>query len=283
MVFLTGSSGFLGREILKKLLAQRIAVSYSYRRRLPEGAEATAGIKADFCSGVITPDIFKGCSVIIHCAGLIQGRKQELLEANYLATQRILRLAAAVGVKKIVYISSIDALLFNNAYAQSKLKAEESVRKSGLDWVIIRPSIIFGLGDNKNIALLAKIIRWIPIVPLPFCGRFCWEPVFVGDLADYIIVSSLDDKVKNKAINVVGSQKLTFKDIVKILSEHHKTKTVTFGIPACAMQVIRHCFLAVLGKDKCESIFSAFCDKIVPGGSEKVYLKTKLGDIYVPA
>lgn len=283
MIFLTGSTGFLGKVVLKKLLDSNIPVRCSYRSYIPLDNKNVTYIKADLCSPTLTGDLFKGCSVIIHCAGLIKGERHELMQSNCFITKRVVENAISSNyVKKIIYLSSVDTLLLNNAYAQSKRLAEEAVINSGLGWVIIRPSLIFGMDDNKNITVLNKIVKKFHVLPLPFCGDFKWEPVFVGDLADYIIKIAQDEDVKNKEINVVGPESMSFKEIINILSSHNNVRPVIISLSSRFMNFLRSFFFVFLGEDKYNNIFSGFCDKIISenNNSEKVYLKTKLRDIY---
>ncbi len=283
MIFLTGSTGFLGKNILNKLASFNLPVCCSYRGKLPSKLTNVTYIKADFTAPSLPTDIFKGCSIIIHCAGLIKGGRRQLMEDNYLATKRIIESAISIGcVKKIIYISSIDVLLLDTLYAQSKRLAEESVKTSGLNWIIVRPSLIFGKEDKKNVGLLNSIIKKHLVIPLPSSGNFMWEPAFVDDLADYILKFVQNNSSENMTFNVVGPEKISFKEIIHVLSDYNKTRALTIPIPGYLMKAMKFVFITIFGKSRYDNVFSSFQDKIISenNNSEKVFLKTKLKDVY---
>lgn len=275
MILLTGSSGFLGKAVLDKLLSAGLKVRCTYRNNIPFEHNDISWIKADLSSSQLPEDLMDKCSVVIHCAAAITGSRELLKRTNLQATEQLVALAEKARAKKFVFISSIDAVLFDHAYAQSKKEAEKAVKNSGLDWLIIRPSVIFGEQDAKNLAALNKLIKKLPVIPLPYNGRFKWQPVYVDDLAELIVNLSRDEQFKNKAVNAVGPEQLSFREIVRILQEHNHVRKMTLPLPGFIMAPLR----IIAG-----GICSSFQDKLLGKGAEgqTIQLRTRLAEVYRP-
>jgi nucleoside-diphosphate-sugar epimerase len=282
VIFLTGGSGFLGKAVLDKLLDAGLAVRCIYRKDIPFRHEQVSWVKIDLSNPGLPDDLLKDCSSVIHCAGAIKGPKAHLERVNFQATRKLLKLSGKEKIKKFVFISSIDAVLFDTAYARSKKQAEELIEKAKLDWIIIRPSQIFGLKDTRNLSILSKLIKKLPIIPLPYHGNFKWEPVYVDDLAGYIASLTLNNQVRNRVFNVVGPETISFYEIVRVLQRFNNANKMSIPIPAPVMEVFRKTAGILLGKQKSEEIFSAFQDKIIGEGQagQKIRLPTRFSEIY---
>ena len=160
MIYLTGASGFLGRYILKEL--NRINCKVCCISRNPmKNILIDNWLQYDIDIHSNNEILFKEDSIIIHAAGVLKGSNEYLNRLNYLSTKKILDLAEKQRINRFIYVSSIDVLLLNSPYAISKKKAEDIVKASNVNWVIIRPSVIFGKDDNKNFYTLNKFVKLI--------------------------------------------------------------------------------------------------------------------------
>lgn len=282
MIFLTGGSGFLGRAILAGLAERNINVRCIYRKNKPTDFRNVTWIKGDLLDHNLDESLLSGCDSIIHCAGEIKGPEALLEKINYQATQRLLELACKAKVQKFIFLSSIDVFLFDSAYTRSKKLAEEYIKSSNIKWFIVRPSVIFGLNDDKNFYLLNNLIRKLPVILLPFAGKFRWEPVFVDDLAEYIIGLALQEDGWGRISNVVGPEQLTFEEITKILQKYNGINKLTIPVPSFVMNALRIFLALVIGRHKTEQVFSTFMDKIILPQQEgdKVLLPTKFSWIF---
>ena len=137
-VLITGGSGFLGGR-LGNLLKEKGA-----EVRMTSSSTKPPFIKLNFLEEDWDSQLFENLDAIIHCAALIVGKKEYLNLVNYEGTKRLLEMAEQYKVSRFVFISSIDVLLQENDYSRTKGLAEKLVRKSGLEWTIVRPSLIFG-------------------------------------------------------------------------------------------------------------------------------------------
>ena len=186
-VLVTGASGFVGPHVVAALLAAgyRPRLAQRSRKPVPSGAEAI--VTGDLMSPVDWRAALEGVDHVVHLAGLAHagpGLDEALYRRiNTEATLELAHAARTEGVGRFVYLSSIKALTDafdgpplredsrpapGDAYGRSKLAAERGLAALDLDWVVLRPVLIYGPGVKANMAALLKLAR--APVPLPFGG-----------------------------------------------------------------------------------------------------------------
>ncbi|CAH1662160.1 UDP-glucose 4-epimerase [Hyphomicrobiales bacterium] len=186
-ILLTGASGFVGPHVVAGLLREGYRLRLAQRRPepVPEGIEAV--VTGDLAAPVDWRSALAGVDHVVHMAGLAHagpGLDEELYtRINTQATLELAEAAAAAGIGRFVYLSSIKALsgafdgpplaedaqpLPADAYGRSKLAAEQGLAGTALDWVTLRPVLIYGPGVKANMAALLRLAR-LP-VPLPLGG-----------------------------------------------------------------------------------------------------------------
>lgn len=281
MVFLTGASGFLGKSLIDKFSKLNIEVCCLSRYKRHASNSNIRWQQIDLTALPFPSGLLEGCSVIVHAAAAMKGAQAKLNNLNYHVTRELLAVAKRNMVKKFIFISSTDTIVSDSTYAKSKRNAEEAVKNSGLRWLIIRPPVIFGADDTKNIVFLDNIIKKFPIIPLPYQGLFRWQPVFVDDLAEYIVKCVIDDNIYNRCLNIVGPETLTFCQVVCQLEKHNKVKRLKIPLSLPVTNFLKSLASVTLGPHRTDEIFSSFKDKIVPEGyGEKIKLPTRFNQIY---
>ncbi|MCO5090405.1 NAD-dependent epimerase/dehydratase family protein [Bosea sp. (in: a-proteobacteria)] len=186
-VLVTGAGGFVGPHVVAALIEAGYRPRLAQRRpqAVPAGAEAVA--IGDLAAANDWRAALEGVDHVVHMAGLAHAGPG-LDEALYrrINTQATLELAAAAeaaGIGRFVYLSSIKALTDaadgpplredmqptpGDPYGRSKLAAEQGLAALDIDWVALRPVLIYGPGVKANMAALLRLAR-LP-VPLPFGG-----------------------------------------------------------------------------------------------------------------
>ncbi len=217
-LLITGATGFVGKHLLKALSKHEINI---LTRKEISG-------KNVFSGSLFEKEILLKASevdIVIHLAGTADG---DVFKVNYEGTKNLIDACVQNNVRKFIFVSSYDAVL-NTDYGKSKLKAEEYLKSSGLNYIIFRPTVIYGKDNKKDIGKLIALAK-LGIVPVPGDGNFKLQPLFVEDFVS-IIVKSIESKHKNKIYSIGGGDALTFNEMVEVISNHLVKKVIKIKIP----------------------------------------------------
>ena len=122
---------------------------------------------------------------------------------------------------------------------------EEAVRASGIPYVILQPSILFG-GGAEFIAALSRLIRVSPVVPLIGGGRLRFQPLWIEDLVTCLVKALDADQLTGSAIPVGGSEYVTFKEIIETICQAMSVHRVLATLPLAIARTQASAMTAVL-------------------------------------
>jgi UDP-glucose 4-epimerase len=187
VVALTGSTGFVGRHLLGALQARGYHVRVLLRRPSEVPGEASSAVIGDIASPRNMAAALRGVDAVVHSAAIahaMTGRPEDDYRSiNTEATIGLARAAEKAGIKRFVFLSSIRAQTGptasgiltesgapapTDAYGRSKLAAEQGLAELGIDWVALRPVLVYGPGVKGNMAALLDLAR--SPFPLPLGG-----------------------------------------------------------------------------------------------------------------
>jgi uncharacterized protein YbjT (DUF2867 family) len=202
-ILLTGASGFVGRNIAYALTAAGHSV-----------APASRGNGIDFCR-MLTPKDWlahlRGVDAVINSVGIIgESGAQRFEPLHTLAPSALFRACSQARVRRVLQISALgaDHTAFS-AYHLSKRAADDCLRGLDIDWFVLRPSLIYGLGGAS--ARLFMALARLPLVPVIGSGRQMIQPVHISDVAA-TVVRSLTSPQPRQTLDIVGAETMTFAD-----------------------------------------------------------------------
>ena len=242
-IFLTGSTGFVGKQILQDLLENK----YQVRCLVRKGSEQKiAQFKdVDIAYGDITDASsldgkLKGCDAVINLVGIIREFPSKGItfeKLHYEGTANLVNAAREHGVRRFIQMSALGARPNGKTqYQQTKFRAEECVRNSGLDYTIFRPSIIFG-PDDQFVNLFAKMLRTQQFVPVIGNGRYQTQPVAVENVSMGFVKSIEQKDAVGKTFDVGGPEKIEFDRIIDIIGDVLCVPPHKLHIPAFIMNL----------------------------------------------
>jgi NADH dehydrogenase len=232
-VLVTGGTGFVGREIVRELIASGHRVrSLSRGTHLRESPEMPPGNVLDAAS---LPQAFAGVEAVIHLVGIISEFGEQTFENVHVrGTQNVVSAAQQAGAKRFVHMSALGTRPNAVArYHKTKWAAEEIVRGSGLDWTIFRPSIIYGPGDGF-VNLFAKIIRRSPIVPIMGDGESKFQPVTVESVATAFVKALAEPRAVHQTFDLCGAEVFTLNEIVDAILAVMQRRRLKLHVPLAA-------------------------------------------------
>jgi nucleoside-diphosphate-sugar epimerase len=187
-VLVTGASGFIGRTLVPALVTAGYKVRAMARHMPPFAPPVEVAIHGDLGARIEWRPLMTEVDFIVHLAGIahtgsgVAAARYDLV--NHLATAALAEAARAAGVKRVVFVSTIraqtgprsdyvltedDAPRPTDPYGRSKLAAEVALARSGVDFTVLRPVLVYGPGVKGNLQALVRLAA-LP-VPLPF-GAF---------------------------------------------------------------------------------------------------------------
>ena len=209
-VHVTGGSGFLGGCVIPRLLAAGHEPSALARTNVAADRVAALGAKpvlGDLGDPASVDAAFleSGAEALVNLASLGFGHAPTIVAA-----------AEEAGLKRAVFVSTTS--IFTRLPTASKpvrVAAEETIKTSLLDWTIVRPTMIYGLPGDRNMARLLRGLRRLPTLPLPGGGTGLQQPVHVDDLAAAIVTALGRPESLHKAYDLAGPEPMTLRAVIQ--------------------------------------------------------------------
>lgn len=150
---------------------------------------------------------------------------------NITSTKHVLAAIKRYNIPYTVYISSsVVESVANDDYTNTKKQQEEMVLDSGINCVVLRPTLMFGWFDRKHLGWLSRFMQKVPVFPIPGDGRYMRQPLYVGDFAS-IIVSCLKSGIHGQVFNISGREKIDYVDIIRAIRKAVAARTMLLHIP----------------------------------------------------
>ena len=213
-IFVTGAGGFIGSHIVRRLYREHQLVAgvrnTAAVSQLPAGVE---WLSVDFSTERSVEDwgpLLRGVDVVINTVGIIaECRGQRFEQLHFRAPCSLFRACERVGVRKVIQVSALgaddDAI---SRFHVSKKAADDCLRTLDLDWVILRPSLVFGRGGGS--AALFAALSALPVTVLIGDGEQQLQPVSIDDLSAAIASLLAVDAPVRVSIDVVGPRPISY-------------------------------------------------------------------------
>ena len=241
-VFLTGGTGFVGKNMLQRLLADGHGVRASLRSLPGQKARLVQGfykqgdfqyVRGDVVEGTGLDEGMQGCDAVIHLVGIIMEKGKNTFErVHHIGTRNVVEAAKRTGIKRFVHMSALGARGDGpSAYQVTKWKGEEEVRRSGIPFCILRPSLIFGEGDGF-VTQMIETMRTAPIFrPVPGDGKPKFRPVFIDDVTACFTRALSTEAATNQTVGLGGADELTLNEVLAEIARCANVRKPPIHIP----------------------------------------------------
>lgn len=206
-VLVTGATGFTGSRLIPLLLQNGFQVRVFVRptsNRSPLSALTVEWATGDFANPETFTVALHGVDALVNIASLGFGHAESILKSMKEA-----------NVRRGLFISTTAIFTQLNAGSKSiRLAAEEAIQSSGLDYTILRPTMIYGSKRDRNIWRLIRLLKITPVMPIFGDGESLQQPIFVDDVAQAVLLALKNDIAIGKSYNIAGKAPLTYNQVI---------------------------------------------------------------------
>ncbi len=225
-VAITGGTGFIGRHLAQRLAAEGVEVVLLARSERAElNGRGMAFVASDLSDPAVLQAAFAGCDAVAHCAGINRELKNQTYKRVHIeGTRNVIEAARQAGVKKVALMSFLRARPnCGSAYHESKWAAEELIRTSGLDYTIIRASMVYGRGDHM-LDHLSHALHTFPFFAMVGFKEKGIRPLAIEDLVDVLQAALVEGRLTRQTIAVTGAEELYLSEAVRRVAQVTRTK-----------------------------------------------------------
>lgn len=242
-ILITGGTGFIGSHLVSSLLEKGKKVRVLVRKTSrtdwlkKQGVEICYGSLEDINS---LTKATKDIEIVYHLAAMLGSPEvtyNQLYEVNVKGTENLVRACEKNKVKRFILISSVAAMGPAKHMADEKTKcnprtdydktkylSELAVRKSNLDWAIIRPTMVYGPGEIKNKAKMFRLIQKGMFFIIGN-GKNLMSLVYVDNLIKGIILAGESKKAVKHTYILSDKHPYTMNEFIKTIAGHEKVRT----------------------------------------------------------
>jgi NADH dehydrogenase len=250
MILVTGGTGFVGSHLIRRLRQKDLPVRAIVRDPAKAGALRDLGVEV--VAGDVTdrPSLegaANGVERVIHLVGIIQEAPGQTFQGIHVeGTQNIVEAAKKAGIGRFIHQSALgtrpDA---KSRYHTTKWTAEEIVRSSGMDWTILRPSLIYGPGDKFTIRM-SGMLKLSPVVPVVGSGRSKVQPIYIDDVISCLEQIASADGRGNRVYEIGGPEQLTYTELLETIAQVLGIRRPTVHMPLALMKPVARMLEAIL-------------------------------------
>lgn len=222
-IFVTGASGFIGENLIQRQATAADRRIKILTRRTPAAHASRDGLMEQVVGDLLKPETYQtaldGCDAVVHLAAATgRATPKEYQRVNVEGTRALLQACKAAGVRQFLHVSTIAAGYPNQRYyhyAKTKAQAEALVRESGLDFVVVRPTLV--LGEKSPIWKTLVKIAGLPVIPLPEGHPVRVQPIHVNDVVRGIERLLARDRFEGEVLELGGPRPMPFREFLQLI------------------------------------------------------------------
>jgi NADH dehydrogenase len=241
-VLVTGATGFVGPHVVHALRARELPVRALIRE--PGRASRLASWGAEFVQGDVTDltslrAAVSGVDTVVHLVAIIKGSRADFERVMAQGTRDLVAAAQEAGVRRFVLASALglnersrDAV----PYFAAKWEMERAVKESGLEYVIFRPSFVFGK-DGGVLPTFVRLARFAPVTPIVGPGTRRMQPIWVEDVAEYYARAIDLPAAANRTFEIGGPDVATWNEFWDRLKRAVGARRPSVHVPFSVMRL----------------------------------------------
>ena len=242
-VLVTGGTGFVGPKIVHAVRARDLPVRALVRDPHSRAATTLAAWGCELSVGDMTDAAslrraVEGCDTVVHLVAIRQGPGEQFRRIMEQGTRDLVGAARDAGASRFVLMSALGTSGETKdlvPYYHAKWEQEETIRGSGIDHVIFRPSFVFGR-DGGILPTFRRLARLAPVTPIVGSGEQRLQPIWVDDVAAYFAASVDEPDAANHVFELGGPDAVTWNELWQRLKRALGVRRPSVHVPIALMR-----------------------------------------------
>ena len=243
MILVTGGTGFIGPRVVHALREREQPVRALVRRPSDRQAATLAAWGAELVQGDMTDReslrrALAGCDAVVHLVAIRQGRPEQFRRVMEEGTRDLVAAAREAGAGRFVLMSALGTSEETKdlvPYYHAKWEQEQTVRGSGLEHVIFRPSFVFA-GDGGILPTFRRLARVSPVTPIIGSGSQRIQPIWIDDVAAYFAESVERAEAANRTFELGGPDVVSWNEFWERLKRALGVRRPSVHVPMAFMR-----------------------------------------------
>ena len=225
----------MGTLVANRLLAEGYSTRvYSRRATQVDAASGADPYDGDIRDANALANALNGADTVVHLAGILReaGHAQTFGGVFVEGTRAVIEAARQAGVRRLIHVTGIGADPESpDAFERTRGHAEQESRASGLDWTIIRPSVIFGVRGSMFDRMAQSIKSTWPFAVMPRRNGL-YQPVWRDDAASCIVAALRDTSTLGGTYELGGPDTWSYRDLTRLAMRQLRLRRIMLPLPA---------------------------------------------------
>jgi uncharacterized protein YbjT (DUF2867 family) len=243
VILVTGGTGFIGPRIVHALRERDLPVRALVRRPSDRSAATLAAWGAELVHGEMNDReslrrAVDGCDAVVHLVAIRQGRPEQFGRVMEEGTRDLVAASQEAGIRRFVLMSALGTTEQTKdlvPYYHAKWEQEQTVRGSGLEHVIFRPSFVFAR-DGGILPTFRRLARLSPVTPIIGSGGQQIQPIWIEDVARYFAASVDHGQAGNRLFELGGPDVVTWNEFWERLKRALGLRRPSLHVPIGLMR-----------------------------------------------
>jgi NADH dehydrogenase len=242
VILVTGGTGFVGPHVVQALRDRELDLRCLVRDRKKGAKVAALGaelIEGDMTDAASLRIAVQGCDTVVHLVAIRQGSEEQFRRIMVEGTKHLLAAAKEAAVKRFVHMSALGTSEETKdlvPYYRAKWEQELAVASSGIEYVIFRPSFIFGR-DGGILPTFKRLAKLSPVTPIIGSGQQRIQPIWVDDVAAYFARGVDEPAAANRTFELGGPDVVTWNEFWERLKRALGIRRPSVHVPISLMRV----------------------------------------------
>ena len=237
-ILIPGAAGLVGQNLIIELKKQgytNLVALDKYRDNLAILRKLHPDItviEADVSEPGDWQQAFAGGEVVVMLQAQIGSKySDDFIRNNIQSAEYVIDTMKEHRIPYVVHISSsVVESAADDDYTNTKKAQERIVLESGLEYTMLRPTLMFGWFDRKHLGWLSRFMQKVPVFPIPGSGKVTRQPLYVVDFCR-MIISAIESGPHNRIYDITGREKITYVDIIRKIQQTVGARCLILPIP----------------------------------------------------